>query len=208
MEDANNKDNVAIGLPRSGGALFWAPLGTTLPTDADTALTSDYTNLGYVTEDGITISTEEESESIIAWGNENVGSNQTGYTKTVTGNLLETTRASVMQFIYGESNVKVNEDGSIESGDTGEILPHGVFVVDTILNNGSVARLGRKVYGDAQLTDRSGDVVNNNTDAVSFPFVLTAFKFNAADGTRVFEKTYYSSPLNGEETAFSNNQTM
>ena len=42
----NDKSNIAIGLPNPKGALYWAPLGTTLPTDATTPLASEFVNLG------------------------------------------------------------------------------------------------------------------------------------------------------------------
>ena len=31
----NNKDNITIGRPKVGGAIYFAPAGSTLPTDAD-----------------------------------------------------------------------------------------------------------------------------------------------------------------------------
>ena len=62
----NDKSNIAIGLPNPKGALYWAPLGTPLPTDATTALDNAFINLGYVTEDGLTSSTAEEGDDIKA----------------------------------------------------------------------------------------------------------------------------------------------
>ena len=49
----NNKDNITIGRPKVGGAIYFAPAGSTLPTNATTSLPSAYINLGYVTEDAI-----------------------------------------------------------------------------------------------------------------------------------------------------------
>lgn len=60
----NDKSNIAIGLPNPKGALYWAPLGTTLPTDATTPLASEFVNLGYVTEDGLTSTTAEEGMTL------------------------------------------------------------------------------------------------------------------------------------------------
>ena len=97
----NDKSNIAIGLPNPKGALYWAPLGTALPTDATTPLASEFVNLGYVTEDGLTSTTAEEGDDIKAWGPETVARNQTSYGRNFTFNLLESSRVSVLQFRYG-----------------------------------------------------------------------------------------------------------
>ena len=182
----NDKSNVTIGLPKEGGAIYWAPAGTSLPTDASSSLSASFVCLGYVTEDGVTISVAEEGDDIKAWGPEVVMHSQTGYTKTAKMNLLETSKAAVLQFLYGSDNVTVNVDGSMSWVDTGKQLPRGVFVCDTIQNNGSTTpRIHRIVLGDAQFTDRSGDHVYNNSDPLSFPVVLTAYKFTSG-GKQVY----------------------
>lgn len=186
----NDKDNITIGLPVEGGALFWAPAGTALPTAADSTLAAAYVNLGYVTEDGVTLATSEEGDDHVAWGKDLVIRSQTSYGKTATFNLLETSRETALQFVYGTDNVTIAGDGSITIDETGEALPRGVLVCDTIQNNGSsTPRIKRQVLGDAQFTDRSGDHVYNNSDPLNFPVSLTAYKFTS--GTKqVYTKTY------------------
>ncbi len=177
--NGNDKSNVTIGLPKEGGALFCAPLGTALPTSANAALSEEFFCLGYVTEDGVTISTAEEGDDIKAWGAETVMHSQTSYGKTANFNLLETSKPAVLQFMYGKDNVHVGEDGNISWDETGETLPHVVLVCDTLHNNGSdTPKIHRTILGDAQFTDRSGDHTYNNSDPLSFPVVLTAYKFN------------------------------
>ena len=186
----NDKSNITIGLPKEGGAIFWAPAGTTIPANGSDDLGADFVCLGYVTEDGVTISVADEGDDINAWGPEVVIHSQTGYTKTATLNLLETSKPAVLQFVYGADNVTVNGDGSITWVDTGKPLPRGVFVCDTIQNNGSdTPRIHRQVFGDAQFTDRSGDHVYNNSDPLAFPIVLTAYKFEN-NGKQVYDVNY------------------
>lgn len=188
----NDKSNVTIGLPKEGGAVYWAPAGTSLPTNATDSLSGDFVCLGYVTEDGVTFSTAEEGDDINAWGPEVVMHSQTSYSKTATMNLLETSKAAVLQFLYGSDNVTVNGDGSMSWVDTGKQLPRGVFVCDTIQNNGSATpRIHRIVLGDAQFTDRSGDHVYNNSDPLSFPVVLTSYKFTSG-GKQVYSLDFMS----------------
>jgi len=73
---------VTAGKPKVGGALFRAPAGTALPTDAVTALAEAYKCLGYVSEDGVTNSTSIDSDEIKAWGGDTVLTPQTGKTDT------------------------------------------------------------------------------------------------------------------------------
>lgn len=49
--------NVTASKPKKGGAAFCAPAGTTLPTDTGTALAKEFTALGYISEDGVTMRT-------------------------------------------------------------------------------------------------------------------------------------------------------
>ena len=193
----NNKDNITIGLPKVGGAIYFAPAGLTLPTDASTSLQSAYVTLGYVTEDGVTMTTSEETDVIKAWGPENVMVNQTDFGETVTYNLLETIRPAVLQYMRGAENVVIESSGAIKSGTTGEQLPRGIIVVDTIQNNGSAnPRYHRIVYGDCQLADRSGDQTYNNSDPVTFPVTITAFKFDsqALTGKKVYHDDFWTAP--------------
>lgn len=193
----NNKGNITIGLPKEGGAIYVAPAGTALPTDGSTSLSSAYVNLGYISEDGVTMTTSEETDTIKAWGKDTVMVSQTDYTETVTYNLLETIRAAALQTVRGTDNVALGEDGSVKAVTTGEPLPHIVCVVETIQNNGSASpRYHRIVYGDCQISDRSGDQTYNNSDPVTYPVTITAFKFDseAISGKKVYHDDFWTAP--------------
>lgn len=193
----NDKSNITIGLPKAGGAVYFAPLGSELPTDASTGLSEDFVNLGYISEDGVTHSVAEETDEIRAWGKDIVMISQTSYSETVQLNLLETIRESVLQFIRGTENVSIGEDGSVASGTTGDALPRGIVVVETIQNNGAAEpRYHRLVFGDCQISDRSGDVTYNNSDPLTYPVTLQAFKFDsqALPGKKVFHDDFWTAP--------------
>lgn len=74
MSKADAK-NVSTPKPKVGGAIFSAPLGTTLPTDATTALNVAFKGLGYVSEDDIRIAIARQpkplkhgvAKSLMSW---------------------------------------------------------------------------------------------------------------------------------------------
>lgn len=193
--EGNKKSNITIGLPKEGGAVFFAPLGTPLPTSADAELDEAFENLGYVSEDGVTFGKEESVDDIKAWGRETVMISSTEYGEAATINFLETVRESVLKFIYGEENVSFGEDGTVKVASTGDPLPRGVIVVDTLQNNGGTnPRIHRVVLGDCQIADRSGDQTYNNSDPLVFPVAIRAFKFDskAISGKRAYHDDFWT----------------
>lgn len=187
MAQNNDRSNVTVGKPTDLGAVFWAPLGTALPTGVPTTdpfsdLDSAYVNLGYVSSDGLTKSTAEDGDDVKAWGGDTVLHNQTSFSKTFTLNFIETANEDTLAFIYGRSNVQKRSDGVIQIDEVSDQLPHGVIVVYTLQGNGDEMRVKRQIVGDAQLTDRSGDETYNDSDLLAYPAVVTAFKFTDSDG--------------------------
>lgn len=61
-----DSSKVSFGKPKATGAVFIAPAGTGLPTDATTPLTEAFKNLGYVSEDGLVESIETDTTDITA----------------------------------------------------------------------------------------------------------------------------------------------
>ncbi len=59
-------DDVLIGTA-NGPGIWMAPVGTSAPTDATTALPVDWSTLGYLSEDGVTLSQSTNSEDIYPW---------------------------------------------------------------------------------------------------------------------------------------------
>ena len=50
----NNSAKVTVGKPKVAGAIYRAPIGTALPTNATGELSASYVCCGYVSEDGVT----------------------------------------------------------------------------------------------------------------------------------------------------------
>lgn len=166
----NNASNVSTGKPKVGGAIFAAPKGTALPTDATTPLVSAFVNLGYASEDGLVNNTETDSTDINAWGGDTVLSVQTSYKETFGVGLIETKEAVLAQY-YGPDNVSVDNDGNITVKHNGKQLPEQVVVVEVVLADG---RIKRTVIPAAQVSDRSGEISYTDGDAISYPIVWNA----------------------------------
>ena len=168
---ANDAKNVSFGKPKATGAVFVAPAGTTLPTSATTSLDAAFKNLGYVSEDGLVNSVETDTETINAWGGDQVLVGQTSFGETFTVNLIET-NADTLGVYYGEDNVSVDGSGNITVKVNSDILPACVVVFELVMTGGRVKRI---VIGNAQIVDRSGEITYVDGEAVTYPTVFNAY---------------------------------
>ena len=137
----NDASKVSTGKPKITGAIYHAPLGTELPTNATSALNSAFKGLGYVSEDGVTNSNAITSENIKAWGGDIVQNSQTEKTDTFALTLIESLNEDVLKTVYGASNVT----GSLETGlvvkvNAKEIEPAS-WVIDMILADNTLKRI-------------------------------------------------------------------
>ena len=164
--------NVSFGKAKATGAVFIAPAGTTLPTNATTALSSDFINLGYISEDGLVNSVETDTEDIKAWGGDTVLVGQTSFKETFTVNLLET-NANALKAYYGADNVTVDEDtGAITVKQTATVLPEQVVVFEVVMTGNRVKRI---VLPKGQIVDRSGEISYTDGAAITYPAVFQAY---------------------------------
>lgn len=153
--------NVTYGKPKVGGAIYSAPLGTVLPTDATSALDEAFKSLGYVSEDGLTNENSPESESIKAWGGDTVMVVQTDKTDTFGYTLIETLNLDVLKEVYGSANISGTlAEGITIKANSKELDAHSI-VIDMILRgalkrivipNGKVSEVGEITYSDEDAT--------------------------------------------------------
>lgn len=168
---AQTATNVTVGKPAAAGAVFRAPLGTTLPTDATTALdTTSFTALGYCSEDGLTNSNSPESDSIKAWGGDTVLSFQTAKEDTFAFTLIEALNVDVLKTIYGESNVTGTLAAGITVNATADEPTEYVWVFDMITRDNSVKRI---VVPDGKISE-VGEISYTDSDVVGYAITLTA----------------------------------
>jgi len=165
----SDTQNVSTAKPKIEGAIYTAPLGTTLPTDAITKLAAEFKGLGYISEDGLVNTNTPDSDSIKAWGGDTVAVVQKGKEDTFQYTLIEAMNVDVLKEIYGTDNVTGNlETGiSIESNSQ-EYEPH-ILIFDMILKGGVLKRI---VIPNGTISE-VGDITYGDEDAVGYETTLT-----------------------------------
>lgn len=170
-----NANNVRVG---TTGAIYVGPTSSTAPTGATSSLTG-FTELGYVSTDGVTETRDRSTNQIRAWQESAlVREVVTEATATFQATLLET-NAAVLEAYYG-ATVDIN-DGSIEVNPANTGGKHA-FVIDlidgadairTYIPSGEILSVGEQVYV--------------NGEAVGYDVTITAY---VADGGYSFKKFY------------------
>ena len=162
----NDKKKVTVGKPKTTGAIFFAPKGTTAPTSCTTELGEAFICLGYATEDGLAIGSE--TNSIKAWGGDPViGTKKENFKFSAMQNL----DPDVLSVVYGEDNVSIDEEtGEITVKSMADLAQSGVWVYDTIMTGNRAKRI---VVPDGALSEL-GDVTYKDEEAVVLPLTIVA----------------------------------
>lgn len=162
--------NVSTGKPKIGGAIYRAPFGTPLPTDASSTLDAGFKNLGYVSEDGLVNSNTAENESIKAWGGDIVANLLTEKPDTFTATFIEAMNEDVLKATYGDSNVS----GALATGLTvkanSQTLPVASWVIDMVLGD----CMKRIVIARGQVTE-VGDIEYKDDSVIGYPLTISAY---------------------------------
>lgn len=193
----NDSRNVSTGKGKVGGYLFSAPAGTTLPTDAETALPDTYVNLGYVHSDGIQISSETESTDIKDLNGDTVLTVISSKKDSFNFKLMETSPAALKE-IYGQSNVIVDttttQGKTIIKVKTNNIeLPQRVYVMEFALTHG---RKMRKVVPLGQITEL-GDQTYAAGEPISYEATVTGAP--DAQGNTMYTYIEYNTPTTNKD---------
>lgn len=169
---ANTATNVTAGKPKVGGAIYRAPIGTALPTDATTALGNAFVCLGYVSEDGLTNDNSPESEDIRAWGGDKVLTVVSSKDDTFNFTLIEALNVDVLKTIYGNDNVTGNLTTGIEVKANAKDLDEYVWAVDMVLRGSAVKRIiipDGKVSAVGTISYVDGEAVGYETTLATSP---------------------------------------
>ena len=161
--------DVLVASPLTGtGGILAGPLGAPIPTDASAEPDSSLVKRGYVSEDGLSMTTNRSTEKIRAWGGDTVRVVQTEHDVTFSWSYLETTEVTA-QDVYGEDNVD-SAGGLTSIRLNSDPLPHKTWVFE--MKDGD--KRVRVVVPDGQITE-IGDTQFVHTAATSHQVTLEAF---------------------------------
>lgn len=162
--------NVSTGKPNVAGAIFCAPLETTLPTDTTTSLDVAFKAMGYASEDGVTNTNSPEVDNIKAWGGDTVLTAQTAKEDTWKVKLIEVLNEDVLKVIYGSANVTGTLSSGLTVGATSDEATENSWVIDMVMRDNTAKRV---VLPKASITE-VGDIVYKDDEVTGYEITLTA----------------------------------
>lgn len=158
---ALNADNVVVGV---SGKVYVGATSATAPTSSTSSLTG-FTDLGYVSADGVTFTTDKSTNQIRAWQNADlVRESITEATVTYSFMLLETTQEAIEAY-FGASLV----DGKLE------LVPTSTggrksFVIDIVDGVKAI----RHYVPSGEILSVEAQTVQNG-EAVGYGMTVTAY---------------------------------
>ena len=170
---ADSLNIIAATIPATGAAVSAAPLGSTEPTDATSALDGAFIDLGWAGPDGVINSIKRDTTKHYAWGGEVVKVTQDKYTETITVTLLESS-AEVLEAVFGTDNV--TGTGAVTVEHSSLMLERQMFAFDFIDGDAT----GRILVREGQITE-IGDIKYVHDDLTSYELTIDVFKTGAGD---------------------------
>ena len=168
-----NTDNVSAVKGNVAGAVFVAPKGTAVPTDATTTLAATYKCLGHVSEDGLTMTFNQDSDTEYDWAGVPVNQTFSNLTDTYKLKLLEILNPEVLKAVYGDDAVtgtSATADGGIKVAAGAHTPESRVWVFDMILKGNVLKRI---VIPDGVVTE-IGDTTYKGDESSGYELTISA----------------------------------
>lgn len=176
---ANTASNVAVGKPKTTGGVYAGAVAATLPHDPTTALDVSLTALGYLTEDGVTMTKGGNTTPIRAWGGDDVRTIKTTDELTFDFSFLETSVA-VFKEVYGQSSVTTSAGDNTVTIDSAQ-LGNRAYVFE-ILDGATAFRILVPV---CSVTSQSA-VTFTSGEPIAFGVTLTAYPDASGNKAYIF----------------------
>lgn len=182
---ANTASNVVVGKPKTSGGVYAGATSATLPTTPTAALNVSLSALGYITEDGVTVSTSFDTNVLRAWGTDPIRVISSNDEVTASWSFLETTLAVFKEY-FGQSNASTTVNDTTVTVNATQ-MGERAFVFEVL--DGTTAF--RIVLPKAVVTSKS-DLTFNDTDAVSFGVTVTALPDASGNKAYIYHTLYAS----------------
>lgn len=212
MVDSTTNDStmVSLGKFKVGGYAYWAPAGTTLPTDSATALPSAYKLLGYLSEDGLTNTTDTDTTEIKDANGTTVMKIITSYAESYQFALLEVLRAESAKLRYN-SDAVTGTDKSMTikhqmPSDEDFVLVFEIAMSGDVKDRLVIGNATRAEFGDRQVHAGDPQVYDITVSANDMGSGVTAIEYVGITASRSVAVTEalvgkVIDPVNGDETA-------
>lgn len=164
--------------PRVTGGVRVAPLGTALPTDAVTPLSSAFISLGRISDDGVDKTESRPKTDKFDWGGSLIASLQDSFMLTLKFKLLQLVNEDVQKAVHGEDNVVVTaangtHGNQLAAAINAKLLDQGVYVIDAYYQQTS----GRLVVPIARPVE-VGQLKWVHKDLAAYELTVQAFADN------------------------------
>lgn len=165
----NDSTNVSLSKFKVGGYAYAAPLGTALPTDSESALDPAFQLIGYLSEDGITNTTDTNTTEVKDANGTTVMKVISSYAESYKFMLIEFLRKAAAQLRYG--------DNAVTGADKKMTIKHQipddkpVSLVFEIVATGNVK--DRIVIGSATRSE-FGDRQMHSSDVLGYDMTVAA----------------------------------
>ena len=167
-----------------GGGIAFAAAGSTLPTTANAALDSAFTNVGFVSTDGVKRNIALDSNIIKAWGGAVAAALSSGKTETFKFKVIEAYNVPLLAMVLGSAS------GTLESGITADSNGHAqeahAWVVTMLETNGN----GHRIVIPKGVITEIGEIDYVDNDVTGYELTITAI----GDSNGVTAHDYYAGP--------------
>lgn len=174
---ATTVSNVSVGKPKVGGAIYRAAKGSTLPTDASTALDAAFKCVGYISDDGLVNTNSPDTDKIKAWGGDVVKIINKGKEDDFKFTMIESLNVDTLSAVYGSENVT----GTLATGITVKAnnleQEEAPWVIDQIMNGDVLKRI---VIPSGMLSDL-GDITYKDDEAIGYETTISALSDSAGN---------------------------